>query len=341
MEYLQRAETSLPDSVFARAQIRHRAQNSQPKVQNVQRRPSAWAYPVLRNLQKTTQQGKLPHLQGEKPVFKVQKLPLTVRLKSTSYKSTFLEKRRFGYHDSGKAFAGLETLKVSKPTRATRNFELIEHVAHTGNGLVDLWEESPIRVDSNEPKTDQIIDLLFPGNPLLCCGWTRHHFATRLRAHWHKLHEVQFIVPSPMTARQGLTRDAKLSAHALSNTGPRRFLIVEFDFDSSNSADEARLLERLSTEGRDVKDLCAALLLHLAEKAPLALIVYSGGRSLHGWFYCAGVPEERVWRNFQYAVSLGADPANWTPSQFARMPDGLRENGSRQTVYFLNREVIK
>jgi hypothetical protein len=221
------------------------------------------------------------------------------------------------------------------------NFELIEAVAHTGNGLVDLWEESPVRLDSNEPSTDEIIDLLFPGNPLLCCGWTRHRFDTRARTHWYKLQDLQFIVPSPMTTPQGLTQQHKLSAHALSNTGSRRFLIVEFDFDASSSTEEARLLESLASEGRDVRDLCAALLLHLAEKAPLALAVHSGGKSLHGWFHCAGVPEERVWRTFQYALSLGADRASWTPSQFARMPDGLRENGRRQTVYFFNPEVVK
>jgi hypothetical protein len=127
----------------------------------------------------------------------------------------------------------------------------------------------------------------------------------------------------------------------LSNTGPRRFLIVEFDFDASDSDEEARLLERLAIEGRDVRDLCAALLLRLAEKAPLALAVHSAGKSLHGWFYCAGVPEQRVWGFFNHAVSLGADQANWTRSQFARMPDGLRENGRRQTVYFLNPEVVE
>jgi hypothetical protein len=223
----------------------------------------------------------------------------------------------------------------------SRDFELIGAVADTGSGLVDLWEASPVRLNSNEPNTDKVIDLLFPGNPLLCCAWTRHRFDTRARQHWHKLQDLQFIVPSPMTARQGLTREGKLSAHALSNTGPRRFLIVEFDFDASNSDEEAHLLERLAAEGRDVRDLCAALLLHLAEKAPLALAVHSGGKSLHGWFYCGGVPEQTVWRTFQYAVSLGADSANWTPSQFARLPDGLRENGRRQTVYFLNPEVVK
>jgi hypothetical protein len=221
------------------------------------------------------------------------------------------------------------------------NFELIEAVAHTGNGLVDLWEASPVRLDSNKPKTDEIIDLLFPDNPLLCCGWTRDRFDTRPRAHWYKLQDLQFIVPNPMAAPRGLTQQHKWSAHALSNTGPRRFLIVEFDFDASNSGEEARLLEGLATEGRDVKDLCAALLLHLAEKAPLTLVVHSGQKSLHGWFYCAEVPEEKVRRFFQYAVSLGADRANWTRSQFARMPDGLRENGRRQTIYFLNPEVVK
>jgi len=222
-----------------------------------------------------------------------------------------------------------------------RDFELIDAVAHTGNGVVDLWEASPVRLGSNEANTGEVIDLLFPGNPLLCCGWNRHRFETRPRTQWYKLQNLQFIVPSPMTARLGFTQQHKISGHALSNTGPRRFLIVEFDFEASNSAEEARLLERLATEGRDVRDLCAALLLHLAEKAPLSLAVHSGQKSLHGWFYCAGVPEEQLWGFFQYAVLLGADRANWTRSQFARMPDGLRENGRRQTVYFFNPEIVK
>jgi hypothetical protein len=222
-----------------------------------------------------------------------------------------------------------------------RDFELIDAVAQAGNGLVDLWETSPVRLDSNKPKTEQIIDVLFPGDPLLCCGWTRHRFETRARKHWYKLQDLQFIVPNSMAAPRGLTQQHRLSYHALSNTGPRRFLIVEFDFDASNSEEEARLLGRLATEGRDVRDLCAALLLHLAEKAPLALAVYSGGKSLHGWFYCAGVAEKRVSDFFRYAVLLGADPANWTRSQFARMPDGVRENGKRQTVYFFNPGVVK
>jgi hypothetical protein len=129
------------------------------------------------------------------------------------------------------------------------NLQLIEAVAHTGNGLVDLWEASPVRLDSNKPKTDEIIDILFFGNPLLCCGWSCDRSDTRPRKHWYKLQDLQFIVPSPMIDRQGLTREGKLSAHALSNTGSRRFLIVEFDFEASNSVEEACLLERLALKG--------------------------------------------------------------------------------------------
>ena len=220
------------------------------------------------------------------------------------------------------------------------NFELIEAVAQRGNGLVDLWETSPVRLDSNQPRTGEIIDSLFPGDPLLCCGWAHHHCNTRPRKHWYKLDALQFIVPNPMTATVGLTKSRKLSGHALSNTGPRRFLIVEFDFESNNSPEEARLLATLETDGRDVSDLSASLLLHLAEKAPLVLAVHSGGKSLHGWFYCAGIAEDKVSRFFHYAVSLGADSANWNRSQFARMPDGLRENRKRQTVYFFNPKVV-
>ena len=222
-----------------------------------------------------------------------------------------------------------------------RDYELIQRIAARRVGLVDLWEASPVRRETNAPRTHEIIDSLFPGDPFLCCGWSRHRFDTRPKSRWHKLNNLQFVVPSPMTAEHGLTRNGKKSAHALSNTGSRRFLVVEFDFDSDRSATEAHLVAQLCADGRDISDLCAALLLHLAQRAPLALVVHSGGRSLHGWFYCAGQSEESLQRFMSNAASLGADAATWTRSQFVRMPDGTRDNGRRQTVYFFNPAVLR
>ena len=88
-------------------------------------------------------------------------------------------------------------------------------------------------------------------------------------------------------------------------------------------------------------DAHAALLLHLAAHAPLALAVHSGIKSIHGWFYCLGQPEEKLRRFMRYAVSLGACTSTWSRSQFVRMPDGLRDNGKRQVVYYFNPGVIK
>jgi hypothetical protein len=199
-----------------------------------------------------------------------------------------------------------------------------------GGSLVELWEASPVRIESNEPRTEEIVDKLFPGDPLLCCGKYAKKpdgeiytdFDTRPRENWRgELSALELILPSPMSALTGLTQDGKESAHTLENTGDRRFLVCEFD--------------------TDTVDEHAALLLHLASRAPLVLAVHSGGKSLHGFFYCAGQPEEKLRRFMEHAVSLGADRATWTRSQFVRMPDGTRANGKRQTVFFFNPRPIK
>ena len=210
----------------------------------------------------------------------------------------------------------------STPKWPALNREQREAIVREGAGLVDLWETSPVRIENNVPNTEEVIDVLFPGNPLLCVGRDTAKFATRHRDGWRgQLAQMQLVVPSPMSARTGTTQEGKLSEHSLDNTGSRRFLVVEFD------------------EG--ATDEHAALLLHLAERAPLALAVHSGGKSLHGWFYCVGQSNERLHRFMSNAVSLGADHATWTRSQFVRMPDGLRDNDKRQTVFFFNPGVVK
>ena len=124
-----------------------------------------------------------------------------------------------------------------------------------------------------------------------------------------------------MRARIGTTKEGKTSEHCLDNTGDRRFLVVEFD--------------------KGVTNEHAALLWHLAGYGPLAMVVHSGGKSLHGWFFCAGQIEANMRRFMEYAVSLGADDATWTCSQFVRLPAGRRENGARQQVFYFDPAIIE
>jgi hypothetical protein len=131
---------------------------------------------------------------------------------------------------------------------------------------------------------------------------------------------AQFIVPSPMTAPEGVNKAGKRSARCESNTGPRRYLVLEFD-------------------GLGKQDQ-AAILSHLAMQLPLVLAVDSAGKSIHGWFRVVGIPDF-VLRDFMtYAVSLGADPHTWIRCQLVRVPGGTRyrDDGTtaRQEVVFVN-----
>jgi hypothetical protein len=192
-------------------------------------------------------------------------------------------------------------------------------VISSHGGLSDLWEASPIRWEDSLPHTEEVIDALFPGNPLLCVGKSNSIFETKRREELRGgLAHFELIVPSPMSALTGKTKEGRTSAHCLENTGPRRFLVIEQD--------------------RGTADEQAAVLLHLKEKgAPLSLVVSSANKSIHGWFYC-GNKDEGFLRSFMsYCVRLGADHHLWVKSQFSRMPGGVRRgNGMKQTVFYFN-----
>jgi len=163
------------------------------------------------------------------------------------------------------------------------NQEQREAIIRDSGELADLWELSNPRIDDDEARTEQIIDRLFPDAPLLCCGKSESDFDTKPREDWRgELSMLQLIVPSAMCSVTGRTKDGRESKHTLESTGPRRFLVCEFD-------------------SGDVDDH-AALLIHLGGYAPLVCAVHSGGKSLHGWFYVHGQLEEKILRFFRYAV---------------------------------------
>jgi hypothetical protein len=240
-----------------------------------------------------------------------------------------------------------EPVIVSQPAWPARDKEKIDALVRQGFGLQDLWERSPGRFNDDLSHTEEFIDVLFPGNPLLCVGKYAREFATRRREVWRgRLSGLPFIVPSPMVRIEGKKKvDNTPSQHTLDNTGPRRFLVIEFDFsikarDGVTDSEWAPLVRAWNADGISVADACSALILHLAERGPLVLAVHSGGKSVHAWFYCHGRSETVLRQFMNYAHVLGADDATWVRSQFVRVPDGLRDNGKRQRTYFFHPEVI-
>jgi hypothetical protein len=192
--------------------------------------------------------------------------------------------------------------------------------------LADLFDISPMTLEGDEPGAEWFVDELFPGNPLLCIGKSNSDFHTANRESFRgTLSGMPLLVPSPMSALLGKKKNPKpgenpLSAHTLDNTGPRRYLVTEFD---SGTPDEQ-----------------SAIIHHLSGFAPLVMVLSSGGKSLHAWWRCWGATEDAQLKFFRYAVSLGADVATWTRSQFVRMPMGWRaDKGRRQEVYYFNHEL--
>ena len=72
----------------------------------------------------------------------------------------------------------------------------------------------------------------------------------------------------------------------------------------------------------------------------MAMAVFSGNSSIHGWFPCTGLSEDAVTKFQAYARRLGADSALFSPSQFTRAPGGRHNNGRSQFVVFWNPEVL-
>jgi hypothetical protein len=223
---------------------------------------------------------------------------------------------------------------VVPPRKPAINSKLREDIISGSSIEVeDLWDLSPIILDMPLPATEWFLDRLFPKGCLLCCDERDVRLAvTKPREEWRgHLSECRGIVPSAMTALEGLKQDGSgMGSRTRSNTGDRRFLIIEQDAINKVPVPKSEQVK---------------ILFHLAEFAPLVMVVDSGGKSLHGWFYCLGMPEQKVAAFMRYAVSLGADDNFSRKEQPARMPDGLRrfDDGrepERQKVLFFNTEPL-
>jgi len=244
---------------------------------------------------------------------------------------------------------------LARPVKPRPMWDRMAEIVRTGPKMADLWESSPVRCDEDMPGCEAIIDALFPDSPLLCVAAKHPADAeTRTREAFRgKLAACALIVPSPLKALTGLTQDGRESVRCLENTGPRRFLVVEFDFKltppdklerlNGDALEAALAVNAMLATGLPSTDCCAALLWHLATVhcGRLVAVVHSGGKSLHGWFNVQGVPEERLASWFSVARRLVADPATWCPCQFVRMPEGRRDDGRRQPVVYLNPSALE
>ena len=181
----------------------------------------------------------------------------------------------------------------------------------TAQDLVDMSDVNPKDIDQRA-----LLECLFSDpHGLVCIGAAFNRFTTAPLAEHENLSHGQFIVPCYMTARQGTTTEGKPSCRALSNTGERRFIVL--DFDSPPTEHHASIIRWL-----------------MGTRAPV-LVIKSGGKSLHAWYNTEGTDRDaQFWR---LAIMAGADPALMrNRGQAVRLPMGTRDNGNVQGVLYFN-----
>ena len=130
---------------------------------------------------------------------------------------------------------------------------------------------------------------------------------------------VQYVVANPMRFPLGVTQEGYLSPRSLGNAvlpEQRRYVVIEFDTGDPLEA-QVRLLSALHTR-----------------EAPLALAVFSGGKSIHGWFNVGGLRVPDKLQVFRRGARLGADASLWDRCKLVRMPGGLRRTEVRQEILY-------
>lgn len=150
---------------------------------------------------------------------------------------------------------------------------------------------------------------------LLCCGIWKNRWEIYPLQRWLSigLGDYQYIVPNMMRTVGGGKCD--------DNVSKEFYQVVEFDHDT-------------------IRDQWV-LLGFLDSKVPLAMVTYSGNKSLHGWFPIFHLGHRSVKNFFRLATQLGADRMLWISSQYVRMPGGWnRETDRRQEVLYWNEEVV-
>ena len=224
------------------------------------------------------------------------------------------------------------------PRKAPTNWKAIHHIVMSGSTLDDVRECS----GKVPPDTASILQAIYHPETLLCCGSEMHDARTQSLSEWliEGLSGLRLIVPNPMTKTMGINQQGRSSARCLDNTGVRKFLVVEFDFAIGKNAECDETIKAMEKIGRTTADMNAALHVRLQEFLPLGMVVYSGGKSLHGWYPCTELTEEEQGKFLRYALSLGADPMLFTSCQLARIPWGIRDNGNIQEVVYFNEEVM-
>ena len=186
----------------------------------------------------------------------------------------------------------------------------------------DLVEQSPQPIPLT---TSEALSELFDTGDLVNLAVNTRITKTDYLDEWLRrddLSKYQFMVPHPMTALHGVTKNGrKHRPRTVSNTGPRNWVVTEFD-----------------KPPIDWQPSLIYELVQIADQKP-ALILWSANKSYHAWWPIGDEDSEAIEAFESEASRLGADPTLFgddSRCQLVRTPLATRDNGKVQRVLYWN-----
>ncbi len=188
-----------------------------------------------------------------------------------------------------------------------------------GIGEADIWEASPIRLDtSSEQDASVLLRALYAPDDVLFIGGT-YGRTVKTVAEWLNHFGVGMplpphLIPNPLTGSVAQTKDGRPSMRADACVKAFRFAVAEFD--------------GMSREDQ----LCFWWSVDL----PVCALIDSGGKSLHAWIRIDGVESVSAWTTLVeeglfmgYLIPLGCDAACRNEARLSRLPGHFRETKGR------------
>jgi hypothetical protein len=206
----------------------------------------------------------------------------------------------------------------TNPKYPPGNDDTVASVLSKTKGDVATLKSASRVPDPGSLTSGAVIDLLFPVAKLLCLATRKENSNTQLRqAFAGNEDQIQFMVPNEMGSEFGMNQAGRMSPRCNENVGRQIFQVIEFD--GGTLDEQARIHLHLKSRGM-----------------PLVMVVFSGGKSLHGWYRVDKIRGADLSKFLHYAAALGADRATYVPCQLVRTPNAFRDGGAKQEVLYLD-----
>jgi hypothetical protein len=201
---------------------------------------------------------------------------------------------------------------------------LERYIEGESDSEMDLIEASPYRL-LGDPEKDGItlLEALYKPDEYLFIGSVFDKTVKQVKDWLNSSIDFPHIIPNPMTGEFAITGNGAESRRCEGTVADLRYAVCEMDGVPIN--------QQVAFWNKAVK------------KLPVAAVIHSGGKSLHGWVRvdCGTDAEKwdkdvKGWLFAQFGKMYGFDMACSNRARLSRMPGHLRDTRVRQVLLYLN-----